>query len=45
MIKDGNGEGRMAVGTKITKSKDGKTIELENYGVSPVALKNVRIEK
>ena len=26
--KDGNGEGRMAVGTKISKSKDGKTVEL-----------------
>ena len=28
----------MAAGTKIPKSKDGKTIELENYGISPVAL-------
>lgn len=43
--KDGNGEGRMAVGTKISRSKDGKTIELENYGISPVALKNIAIAK
>jgi hypothetical protein len=45
--KAGNGEGRMAVATKISKSKDGKTIELENYGISPVALNQIklRIEK
>ena len=43
--KEGNGEGRMAVGTKISRSKDGKTIELENYGISPVALKNITIAK
>ena len=43
--KDGNGEGRMAVGTKITKSKDGKTVELENYGISPVALNNIKLQK
>ena len=43
--KDGSGEGRMAVGTKISKSKDGKTVELENYGISPVALNNIKISK
>ena len=43
--KDGKGEGRMAVGTKISRSKDGKTVELENYGISPVALKNIQISK
>ena len=43
--KDGSGEGHMAVGTKITKSKDGKTVELENYGISPVALKNIQLAK
>jgi hypothetical protein len=41
--KDGNGEGRMAVATKISKSKDGKTIELENYGISPVALNEIKL--
>jgi hypothetical protein len=43
--QEGKGEGRMAVGVQITKSKDGKTVELENYGISPVALKNVSIQK
>ena len=43
--KDGSGEGRMAVGTKISRSKDGKTVELENYGISPVALKNIQMGK
>ena len=41
----GNGEGRMAAGTKISKSKDGKTIELENYGISPVALNEIKLQK
>jgi hypothetical protein len=41
----GEGEGRMAVGTKISKSKDGKTIELENYGISPVALNQIKLQK
>ena len=43
--KDGNGEGKMTVATKISKSKDGKTIELENYGISPVALNNIKLRK
>ena len=42
---NGNGEGRMAAGTKISKSKDGKTIELENYGISPVALNEIKLQK
>ena len=41
----GEGEGRMASGTKISKSKDGKTIELENYGISPVALNEIKLQK
>lgn len=43
--KEGNGEGRMAVGTKISRSKDGKTVELENYGIAPVALNNIKLQK
>jgi hypothetical protein len=43
--KDGNGEGRMAVGVQISKSKDGKTIELENYGISPVVLNQIKMDK
>ena len=41
----GEGEGRMAAGTKISKSKDGKAIELENYGISPVALNEIKLQK
>ena len=41
----GEGEGRLAAGTKISKSRDGKTIELENYGISPVALNNITLQK
>ena len=41
----GEGEGRMASGTKISRSKDGKTIELENYGISPVALNQIKLQK
>jgi hypothetical protein len=41
----GEGEGRMAAGTKISRSKDGKTIELENYGISPVALNQIKLQK
>ena len=43
--KEGNGEGHIALATKISRSRDGKTIELENYGTSPVALNNIRILK
>jgi hypothetical protein len=43
--KEGKGEGRMAAGTKISKSKDGKSIELENYGISPVALNEIKLQK
>ena len=43
--KDHKGEGRMSLATKIVRSKDGKTLELENYGSEPVRLKNVRRQK
>jgi hypothetical protein len=39
--KAGSGEGRMAVAARITKARDGETIEIENYGTSPVALNNI----
>jgi hypothetical protein len=45
LAKDGNGEGRMAVATRIAKSNDGKTIELENYGIAPVALNKITMSK
>jgi len=43
--KEGVGVGKMAVRTKITISKDKQTVELENYGIEPVRLTEVRIEK
>ena len=43
--KEGVGVGKMAVRTKIAMSKDKQTIELENYGIEPVRLTEVRIEK
>jgi hypothetical protein len=43
--KNGVGVGKMSVATKISLSKDKQTIELENYGIEPVRLTEVRIEK
>jgi hypothetical protein len=39
--KDGSGEGKASVYTKITETKDG-TIELENFANQPVALNQVK---
>jgi len=38
----GQGEGKLSVATKITISKDGKEIELENYSTQPVLLQSVK---
>ena len=43
--KSGVGVGKMSVATKISVSKDKQTMELENYGIEPVRLTEVRIEK
>jgi hypothetical protein len=43
--KDGIGVGKMSVRTKISMSKDKSTVELENYGIEPVRLTEVRPEK
>lgn len=39
--KDGKGEGRMSTAAKVSMSKDGKTLELENYSTQPVILEKV----
>ena len=39
--KDGKGEGKMAVATKIKFDKEKKVIELENYATEPVRLNNL----
>jgi hypothetical protein len=40
--KDGEGEGKMSLATKIVVDKDDNTIVLENYDIQPVLLKSVR---
>jgi hypothetical protein len=40
--KDGNGEGRASIATKITYDKENKVLELENYSSEPVRLQNVK---
>ena len=43
--KDGKGQGKIALATKIVRSKDGQRLELENYSSEPVRLQNVRPQK
>ena len=43
--KSGVGVGKMSVATKIAMSKDKHTLELENFGIEPVRLTEVRLEK
>jgi hypothetical protein len=43
--KDGKGEGRMSMAAKVSMSKDGKTLELENYSTQPVILEKVAQQK
>jgi len=40
--KDGTGEGRASIATKITYDKEKKVLALENYASEPVRLQNVR---
>jgi hypothetical protein len=42
--KDGEGQGKMSVATKISFDKDKKVIELENYASEPVRLNNVKVK-
>ena len=42
--KDGNGEGKVSVGTRISVNADNQ-LELENYGMQPVQLNKVRRTK
>jgi hypothetical protein len=43
--KDGEGEGKMSLATKITVDKDRSAIVLENYGIQPVLLQSVKREQ
>jgi hypothetical protein len=41
--KDGEGEGKMSIATKVTFDKNKNLIELENYASEPVRLNRVRV--
>ena len=43
--RDGEGEGKMSVATKIIPDKENNIVTLENYDIQPVLLTNVRREK
>jgi hypothetical protein len=43
--KDGEGQGKLSVATKISLNKKDNTIELENWGTEPVRLTTVKIDK
>lgn len=43
--KDGKGQGKMAGAAKVTFNKETNTLEIENYGIEPVRLNQVKIEK
>jgi hypothetical protein len=43
--RDGVGEGKMSIATKITLDKTRKQLELENYGTQPVLLQSVKRER
>jgi hypothetical protein len=43
--RDGEGEGKMSVATKIIADKESNMVTLENYDIQPVLLTNVRREK
>ena len=43
--KNGKGQGKYAVAAKIDYNKDTRTIEIENYGIEPVRLTEVTVQK
>jgi len=43
--RDGEGEGKMSIATKIVPDKEGNIVTLENYDLQPVMLTNVHREK
>jgi hypothetical protein len=42
--KAGSGEGRMSYMTKLIFDKQDNKVEIENYGVEPVRLRQLRLE-
>ena len=43
--RDGDGEGKMSLATKIIPDRDNNIITLENYETQPVQLTSVKREK
>jgi hypothetical protein len=43
--KDGEGEGKLSLATKIIADKENNIVTLENYDIQPVMLNNVRRER
>ena len=43
--KDGEGEGKMSIATKIIADSENQIITLENYDTQPVLLNNVKRER
>jgi len=43
--KDGEGEGKLSLATKVIGNKDTNTVLLENYDIQPVLLQSVKREK
>jgi hypothetical protein len=43
--RDGEGEGKMSLATKIIADKENNVVTLENYDIQPVLLTNIRREK
>jgi hypothetical protein len=43
--KEGEGEGKMSVATKVIADKENNIITLENYDIQPVLLNNVKRER
>ena len=43
--RDGEGEGKMSIATKIIPDKENNIVTLENYDIQPVLLTNVHREK
>jgi len=43
--RDGEGEGKMSLATKIIADKENNIVTLENYDIQPVLLTNVKREK
>jgi hypothetical protein len=45
MNRDGEGEGKMSIATRITADKEDKVVQLEDFANQPVMLKSVKEER